>query len=270
VLPTRKEETMSTGATKSVVRATAFAALLIAGCGAGETRAAEVRLLSAAAMQSVFKNVAGAFERTSGHMLVISYGTIGAIAQRVQGGESADVVIGSSLSMPPLVKDGKIDGASLVTVCTTGIGMVVPAPDAVPPLTSADDFIAAVTSAKVVVYADPVRGGAAGVHIGRVLQRLGVADKLKAQITLAAGGDVYEVTLAQGSGALGMTQVSEIVGKPGGTFVGPLPDGLQNYTVFVAGVPTGAAPSQAVRAFIDFLASPTAVAAIKASGMQIE
>ena len=67
-----------------------------------------------------------------------------------------------------------------------------------------------------------------------------------------------------------MTQVSEIVGKPGGTFVGPLPDGLQNYTVFVAGVPAGAAPSQAVRAFIDFLASPTAVAAIKASGMQIE
>src|SRR5215831_18410058 len=245
----------------------ATAAVLLMTASASGAQAAEIRLLSAAAMQSVFKNIAGEFERTTGHKLVISYGTIGAIAQRVAAGETADVVIGSSLSMPPLVKDGKIDGTSLVTICTTGIGMVVPEPDAVPRMTSADDFVAAVTGAKVVVYADPVRGGAAGVHIGRVLQRLGVADKLKAQITLAAGGDVTEVTLAQGSGALGMTQVSEIVGKAGAAFVGPLPGELQNYTVFVAGVPVGATPSQAARAFIDFLASPTAVAAIKASGM---
>jgi molybdate transport system substrate-binding protein len=261
---------MSTGTTKGLARAAALAALLTAACGAGDARAAEVRLLSAAALQSVFKNIAGEFERTSGHKLVISYGTIGAIAQRVQSGETADLVIGSSLSMPALVKEGKIDGASLVTICTSGIGMVVPAPDPVPRLTSADDFVAAVTGAKVVVYADPVRGGAAGVHIGRVLQRLGVADRLKAQITLAAGGDVTEVTLAQGSGALGMTQISEIVGKPGAAFVGPLPDALQNYTVFVAGVPVGAAPSPAARAFVEFLSSPTAVAAIKARGMQIE
>jgi molybdate transport system substrate-binding protein len=67
-----------------------------------------------------------------------------------------------------------------------------------------------------------------------------------------------------------MTQISEIVGKPGAAFVGPLPSELQNYTVFVDGVPTGAAPSPAVRAFIAFLASPAAVAAIRASGMQIE
>jgi molybdate transport system substrate-binding protein len=258
---------MTAKSIKALAGAAAFAVLLGT---AGSSGAAEIRLLSAAAMQSVFKKVAGEFERTAGHKLAISYGTIGAIAERVQGGESADLVIGSSLSMPPLVKNGKIDGASLVTVCTTGIGMVVPRGDPVPPLTSADDFIRAVTRAKVVVYSDPVRGGAAGIHIGRVLQRLGVADRLKSQITLAAGGDVTEVTLAQGSGALGLTQVSEIVGKSEAAFVGPLPDGLQNYTVFVAGVPAGAPPSPAVRAFLDFLASPTVIAAIKANGMQVE
>jgi molybdate transport system substrate-binding protein len=246
-----------------------LAALLIAACGAS-ARAGEIRLLSAAAMQSVFKNVAGEFERTAGHKLIISYGTIGAIVERVQGGETADVIIGSSLSMPALVKGGKIDDASLVTICTTGIGMVVPRLDPVPPLASREDFIRAVTGAKVVVYADPVRGGAAGVHIGRVLQRLGVADKLKSQITLAAGGDVTEVTIGQGSGALGMTQISEIVGKPAAGFVGPLPDDLQNYTVFVAGLPAGAAPSQAVRAFIAFLKGPAAGTAIKASGMNVD
>jgi hypothetical protein len=29
-----------------------------------------------------------------------------------------------------------------------------------------------------------------------------------------------------------MTQVSEIVGKPGAVFAGPLPEKIQNYTVF--------------------------------------
>src|SRR5262249_26387464 len=223
-----------------------------------------------AAMQSVFKEVGGDFERTSGHKLTIAYGTIGGITQRLLGGETADVVIGSTLSMPALVEQGRIDAGSQVTICTTGIGAVVPSGDPTSGIGSVDDFKRALLAAKVVIYADPVRGGAAGVHVGRVLQKLAIADRLQAQITLAAGGDVTEVTLAQGSGALGMTQVSEIVGKAGAAFVGPLPGELQNYTVFVAGVPVGATPSQAARAFIDFLASPTAVAAIKASGMQIE
>jgi molybdate transport system substrate-binding protein len=265
-----KERTMTARPIKTFTAAAAVAMLLAATHAIGNARAAEVRLLSAAAMQSVFKNIAGAFEQSAGHRLVISYGTIGAIVQRVAGGESTDIVIGSSLTMPGLVKDGRIDGGSLVTICTSGIGMVVPRGDPVPPLASPDDFIRAVTGAKVVVYADPVRGGAAGVHIGRVLQRLGVADRLKSQLTLAAGGDVTEVTLAQGSGALGMTQVSEIVGKPDAAFVGPLPDGLQNYTEFVAGVPADAPASPAVAAFVAFLRSPTALAAIKASGMQVE
>jgi hypothetical protein len=134
----------------------------------------------------------------------------------------------------------------------------------------ADAFKRAVLDAKVVVYADPIRGGAAGVHVARVLQKLGIADRLKSQITLAAGGDITEVTLAQGIGALGITQISEIVGKPGTVDLGPLPAELQNDTDFVAGIPAEAKPSEAVTQFIAFLKSPTVVAAIKAKGMRVD
>ena len=230
--------------------------------------AAEIRLLSAAAMQSVFKEIAGDFERTTGHKLIIAYGTIGGITQRVLGGETADVVIASTLSMPALVKEGKIDAGSQMTICTTGIGVVVPAGTPAPRITSIEELKRALLEAKVVVYADPVRGGAAGVHVAKVLQRLGIADRLKSQITLAAGGDITEVTLSQGTGALGLTQVSEIVGKPGAQFLGALPEEVQNYTVFVAGTPADPERSEAVTAFLAFLKSPTAIAAIKAKGMQ--
>jgi molybdate transport system substrate-binding protein len=228
----------------------------------------EIRLLSAAAMQSAFKEVAGEFERSSGHKLVIAYGTIGAVNQRVLAGETADVVIGSTLIMPGLVKEGKIRSESLVTVCKTGIGLVVRAGAPKLPMSSVEDFKQAVLAARVLVYADPVRGGAAGVHVGRVLQELGLADRLKSSIKLGAGGDVTEVTIAQGEGALGITQISEIVGKPTAQFVGPMPAPLQNYTVMVAGIPSGAKPSEAVTAFVRFLGSPAAVNAIKAKGME--
>src|SRR5260370_27008715 len=79
---------------------TVAAALL----GAQPGHAAEIRILSAAAMQSVFKEIGGAFERASGHRLIFHYGTIGAIHQWVMGGEEADLVIGSTLSTPALVK----------------------------------------------------------------------------------------------------------------------------------------------------------------------
>jgi hypothetical protein len=41
--------------------------------------AAEIRLLSAASIQEVFKEIIGDFERASGHKMIINYGTMGAI-----------------------------------------------------------------------------------------------------------------------------------------------------------------------------------------------
>jgi molybdate transport system substrate-binding protein len=221
-------------------------------------------------MQSAFPEIAREFERVSGHRLAMTYGTIGAIRQRVLAGEDADVVIGSAVSMPDLVRSGKIAAGSELTLCRTGIGMVVPSGTPTLRISSVDDFTRAVLDARVVIYADPVRGGAAGVHVGSVLERLGITPRLKSQISLAAGGDVTEVTLAQGPGALGLTQISEIVAKPGADFVAPLPDEIQNYTVFVAGTPPWGPRQDAVNAFLAFMMGPTARAAMQARGMRVD
>src|SRR5262249_11297997 len=142
--------------------------------------------------------------------------------------------------------------------------------DSLPHVTTIDEFKQALLAARVLVYSDPVRGGAAGVHIAKVLQQLGIGEQLKSQITLGAGGDVTEVTIAQGKGALGITQNSEIVGKTTALYVGPIPQELQNDTVFVGGIPTGSTPSDTVAALVRFLKSPRAVASIEAKGMQVE
>jgi molybdate transport system substrate-binding protein len=250
-------------------RVAALAILILAG-SQNTTCAAEIRLLSAASIQEVFREIIGDFERASGHKMIIHYSTMGAITDRIRGGEEADLVISSAQSIATLLSEGKIEPASQIRISKVGVGVVVPSGTAVPAIASAEDLSRALLAAKTVVYADPSRGGAAGIHIARVIQQLGVAEQIKPKIKLGAGGDVTEVTVAQGEGTLGMTQVSEIVGKPGAVFVGPFPEKLQNYTIFAAGRPTGATQREAVSAFLDFLKSPAALATMKAKGMQLD
>jgi molybdate transport system substrate-binding protein len=246
----------------------AFALLMLLG-SPRPAGAAEMRLLSAASIQEVFKEIIGDFERASGHKVIIHYGTMGAITDWMRGGEQADLVISSQQSIAALVKEGKIEPASQMTLSKVGVGIVVPSGTIVPPVASVEDLSRALLAAKTIVYADPSRGGAAGIHIARVIQELGLAEQLRPKIKFGAGGDITEVTLAQGEGALGMTQISEIVGKPGAVFVGPLPEKTQNYTVFAVGKPIDAKQSDAVTAFLDFLKTPIAVATMKAKGMQV-
>jgi molybdate transport system substrate-binding protein len=245
-----------------------MAALLV---GASPVQAADLQLLSAAAMQTVFNGIAADFQRTSGHQLVITYATMGAITQRMLlGGPTADVVVGSTASIATLVKAGRIRPHSQLTICRVGVGLVVPTGTARPPIASVEDFKRAVVDAKLVVYANPAGGGAAGIHVARVIEQLGLAEQLKPKTRFGAGGDVTEVTLALGAGALGITQISEIVDKPGAEFVGPMPNELQNYTGVTLGIPIDARPSEATAAFITFLQGPIAAAAIKARGMEPE
>src|SRR5262244_1154030 len=231
--------------------------------GANKAHPEEIRLLSAASMQTTFKEIIGDFERTSGHKVIIQYSTMGAITKRIMGGEEADLVISSPASISSLVTNGRIDKRSEVTISKTGIGIVVPSGAPKPRIASIEDFKRALLDAKTVVYADPAGGGAAGIHVASVIEKLGIADQLKPKTKFGAGGDVTEVTLAQGDGALGMTQVSEIVGKSGVQFLGPFPDEFQNYTGVTAGTPTGAERSDAVLALLKFLQGPAAAAAIK-------
>ena len=248
-----------------VVSARAACIMFVVSSSLGH--AAEIRVLSAAAMQSVFKEVVEDFQRTSGYRLIIHYGTIGAVSEWVMNGEEADIIIGSAQSIPPLVYQGKLQAGSQRALCQTGVGVVAPEGIEIS-IRSVEDFQRALLGAKAIVYADPSRGGAAGIHVAKVIEKLGLTQKLKPKLRLAAGGDITEVTLSLGPGAVGITQISEIVGKSQAQLAGPLPEELQNYTVFVAGVPANAPESRGATDLLEYLRSPKVLAVIRAKGMK--
>jgi molybdate transport system substrate-binding protein len=73
--------------------------------------------------------------------------------------------------------------------------------------------------------------------------------------------------VANGEAELGFDQISIILTKPAVEFIGPLPEPIQRYTTFAAGVSATGDQAETARAFIDFLHSPAAKARFKANGL---
>jgi molybdate transport system substrate-binding protein len=261
------EKSMAPRIKRTLAMTARAACVTIVALFSSTSYAAEIRVLSAAAMQSVFKEIRDEFQQTSGYRLLIHYGTVGAVNEWTVAGEEADLVISSSRSIRWLVHQGKIKVGSETAICETGVGIVTAAGIELS-VASVEDFKRALLAAKAIVYADPARGGAAGIHVAKVIGQLGLSEQLKPKLRLAAGGDVTEVTLSLGPGALGITQISEIADKPQAQLVAPLPEELQNYTVFIAGVPANAPQSDGAAALLKFLRSPKVIAVIRAKGMK--
>ena len=73
---------------------------------------------------------------------------------------------------------------------------------------------------------------------------------------------------AEGRVALVLNQLHELTGVPGLDVVGPLPEALQQVSVFAAAVMPTARDPAAARAFVDYLAGPEAEGLVNARGLQ--
>ena len=119
-------------------------------------------------------------------------------------------------------------------------------------------------SVKSVTYAPE---GATGRHLAKVLDRLGIAEQVKAK-TKPNAPDRVPQALAAGEVELAIGTTPQMVSAEGVQLVGSLPAELQNWFVNTAGVSATAKQPDAARALIKHLTTPEAAAVIKAKGME--
>jgi molybdate transport system substrate-binding protein len=74
--------------------------------------------------------------------------------------------------------------------------------------------------------------------------------------------------IATGEAEVGFQQIGELKRFEGIDYVGPLPDNLQQITVFGAGIHTGAKQADAARALVKFITTPAAAAVYKKHGLE--
>jgi molybdate transport system substrate-binding protein len=229
--------------------------------------AAEIKVLTAGAMKAVVLALTPEFEKATGHKVVVDNDTAGGLAKRIGGGEAFDLAIVTPRVVDDLTAQGKIAAGSKADLAKVGIGVAVKEGAAKPDIASVDGLKAALLAAKSVVYIDPKAGGSSGIYFDKLLERLGIANEVRAKAKLKAGGYVAEL-VASGEAEIAVHQISEIVPVKGVTLVGPLPKEVQNITVYTAGIGATARDAAAAKALLDHLAGAAAAPVLASKGME--
>jgi molybdate transport system substrate-binding protein len=252
------------------MRKPAFALLLGAVAvlpGAQAASAAEIKLLTAGAMRAVVVAMLPEFEKQTGHKVTIDNATAGGLAKRIEGGEAFDVAVITPAVVDDLIKKGKIVSGTRIDLAKVGMGVAVKEGAVLPDIATVDAFKRALLAAKSVAYIDPKAGGSSGIYFDKLIERLGIAEEVRAKAKLKQGGYVAEL-VASGEAEIAVHQISEIVPVKGATLVGPLPPEVQNTTVYAAGLGAEAKDTAAAKALIAFLSGPTAAPLLKTRGME--
>ena len=156
----------------------AIVVLLAAATMPTISRAAEIKLLAAAALEQVLSELLPQFKSDTGHRVSATYGPIGALTDRLKKGEAADVAIVSDQQIEELQRSGKVVAGTRVDVARTGVGVFVRKDSQRPDIGSVDAFKRTLLAARTVTYADPASGGAGGIYVARLMELMGISAEM--------------------------------------------------------------------------------------------
>jgi molybdate transport system substrate-binding protein len=224
--------------------------------------AAEINVLSGAAVEPALLAAADVFRRRTGANVKITFATTPDIRRQIGAGETPDVVIAPPATLDELAKPGKIDGTAQVALGRVGVGVVIREGALRPDVSTTDVLKRAVLDADSVVY----NRASSGLYVEGLLQRLGLAERIAAKTKRYIGTDMIEPLIHGKGKEIGFMPVVQILNWRGRglQLVGPLPDDIQNYTTYAAAPASG---SETGLAFVRFLATPEAKAIFAGEGI---
>ena len=234
----------------------------------GENNVADIKVMSAGAVQSMVTALGAEFERETGNKLNLNFGTVGALRDRLQGGETADLVILSASAIEALEKTGMFVPGSRTDLGRTVTGVAVKEGAKLPDISTPEAFKQALLNARGVAYSDPAAGGSSGTYFAGLLQKLGIAEAVNKKAVLGKRGYEVAQAVADGRAEIGTTFISEALTVPGVTVVGPLPGELHNVNTYTAAIPAGATAREGAIALLRKLTDPATRERWTAAGLE--
>jgi molybdate transport system substrate-binding protein len=151
----------------------------------------------------------------------------------------------------------------MTNIARVGYGVAVRAGASKPDVSTPEALKKALLEAKSIAL---LPASAAGTYVSSVFERLGIGEAMKAKAKPQTTTTQIAQAVASGDAELGVFLVNVLI-APGVELAGPFPTELQQELVFTAAVAADTQEADAAKAFIAFLATPAAIAAIKAKGM---
>ncbi len=200
--------------------------------------AAALTVFSSIGVRVALEALTPVFEEAHRRRIAITWGTAPMVVKRLEAGERADVLILNPAGVEAVRAMGKMLPGSAATL-----------------------------AAQAIAYTDPKAGGASGIHFAKVLERLGIAEAMRAKTKFPPAGGFSAELLISGEAELAVQQVPELLHVKGADIVGPLPGDLNAVTEFAALVTTDAQDAEAAKALIAFLRTPESAAVFRAKGL---
>lgn len=170
--------------------------------------------------------------REAGREVDVEWSPTGVLLDRVRAGERADVLIAIDEPVARLVEAGVLRAGSMRPVARASFGLGVRHGAPRPDVSTPDAFKQALLEARSVAYS---LTGASGIHFQDVIERLGIAEAVRAKATAIHAGFTADRVIA-GEADLAVQQVSELMSIDGIDVVGPFPDPYQQHTDFSAAI----------------------------------
>jgi molybdate transport system substrate-binding protein len=234
-------------------------------CSTAIANAAEIKVLTAGALQVAMRSLAADFERQTGNHVTITP-TNPANVEKELAGTPFDIIAAARPTMAELDESGRLQTGTRNLVARTGIGIAIRQGARKPDLSTVSAFKKAVHDAKSIIYTDPSQPNASGANTQHILTNAGLLDEVKRKGTQEGLGPGRE-KIAKGEAEMGFFNVSEAL-APGVELAGPVPAPLQQYLAYDAAVLKNAPDKAEAEAFVKFINSKAAGERWKAAGLE--
>lgn len=213
-----------------------------------------LNILSGGAAQGLVASLAPTFKAMTGFDIAGEFGAVGAMADKLRSGTSADVVILTATLVSKLAAENRVAPPSISNIGVVETAIAVRAGDPLVAASDAASLRSAFLAADAIFIPD-TEASTAGIHVAKVLNQLGITDIVAARLKISPNGTTAMRHLAQ-SGAirpLGCTQSTEIIATDGVILSGSLPQGYDLATMYVAAVTARTAAARQAQVLIELL-----------------
>jgi len=224
----------------------------------------KIRVLSDGPLRPALTEIGEAFYRERGSHVEFVFGTSPVIHKKVTDGEIADVLIIQPSFVTELVTAGKVVGGEHPVIGRIGVGLAARADSTARDVSTTQGLRQTLLNADSLIF----NNVASGDYFAKVLERLGIAEAVKAKVIRLDPSAVNDRVIHGRGNEICIGVIPLLKTTRGLRFLGPLPAELQSYVSYAAALLTNSPYPQGGKAFNNFLISPAARAALTANGVE--